>query len=95
MWFRIGGLAGAAAEKAYLGEQFAEARSLVLAGPRRWQSDAYWLRHPGHDALASYIMFSVGEGGEALKRLRERPQMTEELQKACDDITAAMRGQGG
>ncbi len=62
------------------------ARSLVLAGPQRWQSEAYWMLHPGHDALAAYVLFFSGEGGEAMRRLRSRPHLDTLQQTAMDEI---------
>lgn len=69
------------------------ARKLVLAGPQRWQSDKYWMDHPDHDALASYILFENGEGDEALNRLRQRPDGTEITDKAYDEIEKELRKQ--
>lgn len=91
-WTRLGGLAAASAEQAYLRQDIKEARSLVLAGPQRWQNEAYWRLHPNHDALAAYILFSSGEGAEALRRLRSRPDLDDVQQKAYDDIQSGMRG---
>ncbi|MBC7771992.1 MAG: hypothetical protein H7210_05820, partial [Pyrinomonadaceae bacterium] len=42
LWMRIGGLAGHSATTAYNLGDFPAARSLVLAGPRKWQTDKYW-----------------------------------------------------
>jgi hypothetical protein len=90
-WSRLGGLAAASAEQAYMRQDIPAARSLVLAGPQRWQNEAYWRLHPNHDALAAYVLYSSGEGAEALRRLRSRADLDEVQQKAYDDIQAGMR----
>ncbi len=90
-WMRLGGLASAAGEKAYNAQDIPMARSLVLAGPQRWQSEAYWMLHPGHDALAAYVLFFSGEGGEAMRRLRSRPHLDTLQQTAMDEIQEGMR----
>jgi len=88
-WMRTGTLAGKGAAVAWkLGDR-PGARLIVMAGPRRWQTDDYWMRNPGHDALASYILQASGEKVEALNRLRQRPDLAPEAQKAYDDIAAA------
>lgn len=90
-WTRLGGLAGAAGEKAYNAGDIKLARSLVLAGPMRWQTEAYWMRHPNHDAIAAYVLFLSGEGGEAIRRLRSRPDLSPAQEQAMQDIQAGMR----
>lgn len=90
-WTRLGGLAGASAEKAYTAGDLKMARSLVLAGPRRWQTDAYWMRHPNHDALASYVLFYSGEGAEAVRRLRSRADLDGAAEQALREIESAVR----
>jgi len=74
-WFRLGGLAFKAAEEAFARGRLVEARSLVLAGPDRWQNESYWRRHSAHDALAAVILAQSGEGGEALRRLGSRADL--------------------
>lgn len=91
LYFRIGGLAGHAATVAYNAADYPTARSLVLAGPSRWQSDAYWDRHPNHDALVARLMFLSGEESESIRWLRRHDAMHDELQRAYDEIAAAMR----
>lgn len=71
-WMRVGGLAFAAAEEAHAKGRVPESRTLVLAGPRRWQTEAYWLKHQAHDGLASVILARSGEMPEAVARLRNR-----------------------
>jgi hypothetical protein len=96
-WIRIGSLAGLAAEKAALRHDYQEARSLVLAGPKRWQTEAFWRRHTQHDALASMMLFDSGEKAEALNRLRQRGDLDELQQAAYDTISrsAAPKPGGG
>lgn len=74
-WMRVGGLAFAAAEEAHAAGRLAESRNLVFAGGSRWQSDAYWYQHAAHDGLASVILAKTGEGGEAIRRLQDRPDL--------------------
>lgn len=90
-WMRTGTLAGKAAAVSMSLANTAAANAVVLAGPTRWQTDAYWQQNPGHDALASYILHASGRTAEALSRLRSRPEMAPEVQKAYDEISAAAR----
>lgn len=71
-WFRVGRLAFRGALAAFQAGRVEEARSIVLAGPKRWQTEAYWLRYRDHDALTSIILDASGETSEALNRLRDR-----------------------
>lgn len=91
MYFRFGGLAGQAATIAYNNGDYAAGRSLVLAGPAKWQSDAYWDRHPNHDALVARLMFLTGEESQALRWLRRHDAMDDELRRAENEIIAAQR----
>ena len=86
-WIRVGSLAGLAAEKAATRGEFKEARTLVLAGPKRWQTEAFWRRHTQHDALASMMLFYSGEKAEALNRLRQRGDLDDLQQAAYDTIS--------
>lgn len=95
MYFRFGGLAGQSATVAYNNGDFATGRSLVLSGPGKWQSDAYWDRHPNHDALVGRLMFLTGEESQALRWLRRHDVMDDELRRAHDEITEAQRARGG
>src|SRR5262249_20116084 len=65
----------AASEEAFAGGRLSEARSLVFAGGQRWQNEAYWMLHTGHDALASAILAQSGERAEAIRRLDERTDL--------------------
>lgn len=96
-WVRLGSLAGLAAEKAYMRGDVKEARTVVLAGPQRWQTEAFWRRHTGHDALAAIILYQCGEGVEAMRRLRSRPDLDQETQDAYDLINRGLppKGPGG
>jgi len=71
-WMRIGQLAFRAALTAHNNHRPAEACDLVFAGPRRWQTEHYWLLSPNHDALASLILDGNGRHAEAVARLNER-----------------------
>lgn len=74
-WMRVGRLAFASAEEAHARGRVSEARSLVLAGPSRWQTESYWRRSSGHDALASVILAKSGEREEARRRLESRGEL--------------------
>lgn len=74
-WYRVGGLANTAAEEARQAGRGPEALFLVLNGGSRWQTEAYWRRHPTHDGLASLLLAESGNRDEALARLRTRPDL--------------------
>lgn len=88
-WMRTGTLAGKAAAVAMRLNDVPTATAAVLAGPRRWQNDAYWMQNPAHDALVSYLLHMNGKTGEALARLRDRPEMAPEVQRAYEQIQGA------
>lgn len=90
-WMRIGTLAANAAAKARAANDSPLARSLVLAGPDRWQTDAYWQQNPAHDALASMLMYENGEGAEAAARLKDRPQLLDEPAAALAEIEKGLK----
>lgn len=81
-WMRVGRLAFAASLRAYEAGRLEEARSLVLAGPPRWQRESYWLRYPDHDALAAVILARTGDRTEAVQRLRSRSILTGDAEEA-------------
>jgi hypothetical protein len=85
-WFRIGRLACKSAAAASQAGRLREAESLVLAGPKRWQVEAYWLRYPDHDGLASMILHANGRTAEALSRLSERSVLRDEAEEAYELI---------
>ncbi len=64
-----------------------EAKELVFAGPKRWQVESYWLMYSDHDALASYILDSAGQHGEAVSRLRNRSELFGEAEEALKKLT--------
>ncbi|MFN0132013.1 MAG: hypothetical protein ACKVW3_05715 [Phycisphaerales bacterium] len=75
-WMKVGRLAFRAADEAVVAGRMDEARSLMLAGPTRWQNDAYWARYPDHDALVAVILAQAGKRDEAIRRLGSRPELT-------------------
>lgn len=86
LWYRVGTLAGTSAAVAMrLGDEKG-AGWLATAGPQRWQTDMYWIRNPGHDALVSFIMARSGHKGEALNRLRDRVEQSDEIRQAYEAI---------
>lgn len=74
-WRRVGQLAARAAQAAVDRGRWDEARTLVLAGPKRWQNESYWRAYPGHDGLASLILANTGDRDEAIRRLQSRPHL--------------------
>jgi len=91
LWMRIGGLAGQSAAVAYNAGDFTSARSLVLAGPKKWQTDKYWEDHPNHDALVARAMFLTGQQAEAIRWLRRHDDLSGPLKEAQDEIMQAGR----
>ncbi len=87
-WMRVGQLAFRAALTAHNSGRPDEAYGLVLAGPKRWQTEPYWLRSPNHDALASIVLDENGERARAIARLRERPV----LEGAAHDVYEKLTG---
>jgi hypothetical protein len=94
-WIQIGTLAGKAAAVAFTAGDIPLARSLVLSGSDRWQTDAYWREHESHDALAAIVLHKSGESKVALDRLRSRPELGEETQAAFDQIEREWRKSRG
>lgn len=74
-WINVGRLAFRAAEEAHAAGRVPEAMTLVLAGPTRWQNDAYWNRYSDHDGLTSLLLAKSGQPGEAVRRLQDRPDL--------------------
>lgn len=89
-WMRVGGLAFASAEVALAQQRVQDARSLVFAGGSRWQHENYWLRRPDHDGLASAVLARCGERDQAIRRLRERPELT----GVADEVYRALTSGG-
>ncbi|MBC7771197.1 MAG: hypothetical protein H7210_01750, partial [Pyrinomonadaceae bacterium] len=91
LWMRIGGLAGQSATTAYNLGDFPAARSLVLAGPKKWQTDKYWEDHPNHDALVGRAMYLTGQQREALSWLRRHDDVSGPVKDAYDEVLQAGR----
>jgi hypothetical protein len=87
-WMRVGGLAFAASEEAFGNKnpRLAEARTLIFAGGVRWQNEAYWVMHSGHDALASVVLAQSGERGEARLRLENRTDINGLAAQVLEDL---------
>lgn len=90
-WIRCGTLAANASAAAMKRGDIAGARRVVLAGPKSWQTEAYWRRQTAHDALASLVLHQSGESQEALDRLTNRPDLAEEVDAAKKLIEKEMR----
>ena len=86
-WRRVGRLAFWSAHTAYLNGRPDEAGALSLAGPKRWQNEAYWLRYGDHDALVAILMDESGHRELAIDRLRSRPDLSPEAQEVLDKLT--------
>jgi len=74
-WFRIGRLACNSGAMALQKGRAEEAATLMLAGPKRWQSEAYFRRYPDHDALIALTLTAQGRRQEAIAWLRARPEL--------------------
>ncbi len=72
----MGRLAFRAAEEAHAQGRIREAGTLVFAGPRRWQNESYWMRYSDHDALAAVILARNGDREAAIRRLRDRADLS-------------------
>ncbi|HYE03590.1 MAG TPA: hypothetical protein VD963_10190 [Phycisphaerales bacterium] len=88
-WHRVGRIAFHAANDARERGETAEAMALVLAGPAHWQTEAYWRRYDDHEALTAYILYENGGRTEAIQRLRARPVLGGQAERALKDIEAA------
>lgn len=76
--YNLGALAYVAAARAFDAGDVPLAADLVTAGPKHWQTEAYWLKHPHHEALRAEILFAQGKTGEALHMLQDRADITAE-----------------
>lgn len=85
-WWRVGRLAFRAAEADAVAGRWKEARAVVLAGPERWQTEAYWRTYPDHDALAAIILAQNGERAEAIRRLKSRPMLVEPADEVLREL---------
>ncbi len=74
-WISVGRVAFRAAEEAHANGRIAEAMTLALAGPQRWQNDAYWNRYSDHDGLVALLLAKSGRQAEAISRLQNRPDL--------------------
>ncbi len=88
-WMKVGRLAFRAAEEAHAAGRLAEAATLVEAGPRDWQTDAYWHLYPDHDALAAVIIAQNGDPMNAMRRLESRV----ELKGPAEEVLGMLKAQ--
>lgn len=86
-WQRVGRLAFWAANTAYTNSRKDEALALVLAGPKRWQNEAYFLRYPDHDALVAILLAEAGRRQEAITRLRDRSDLSGPAEEVYRKLT--------
>lgn len=85
-WRRVGRLAFWAANTAYVKGRTEEAAALVMAGPKRWQNEAYWQRYGDHDALVAILLDERGQRAEAIRRLDSRADLSPEAQEVLDRL---------
>lgn len=85
-WRRIGRLAFKGSYLAFQNDDLASAESIVLSGPDRWRTDAYFWRYDDHNALASVILNNAGKRREAIDRLRRQPALGTEAQGVLDAL---------
>jgi hypothetical protein len=90
-WFRVGRLAFRATECAAKHGRLDEARTLMFAGPARWQTEGYWIRYGDHDALASRILYLTGSQGEAIGRLEARGVLSDLAQEELETLKSGLR----
>ena len=90
-WINVGRLAFRAAEEAHAGGRVPEAMTLVLAGPARWQNDAYWNRYSDHDGLVSLLLAKSGRPSEAVSRLQNRPDLRGVALEVYENLTKGPR----
>lgn len=88
-WFRVGRVACAGAISAYKAGRVEEAASLVFAGPKRWQTEGYWIKYPDHDGLASIILAATGNRSEAIRRLEDRGSLEGDAAYALEILKSA------
>jgi hypothetical protein len=88
-WIGVGRLAFRAAEESHARGRLPEAMTLTLAGPQRWQNQAYWERYSDHDGLTSLLLASTGQKARAIERLRDRA----DLRGPALDVFRALRGE--
>jgi hypothetical protein len=88
-WIKVGRLAFRTAEEAHAAGRLPESATLVEAGPRDWQNEAYWHLYPDHDALAAVIMAQSGQPMEAMRRLESRV----ELKGPAEEVLAMLKAQ--
>lgn len=86
-WQRVGRLAFWSANTAYTHGRKDEALALVLAGPKRWQNEAYFLRYPDHDALVAILLAETGRKQEAITRLRDRSDLNGPAEEVYRKLT--------
>ena len=92
-WRRIGQLAYQAAFAAMAEQRWAEASTLVLAGPTRWQRESYWLAYPNHDILVAASLGHQGQTEQGIARLQSRPIVTPEINEAIAQLRELSRQQ--
>ncbi|RNC80468.1 MAG: hypothetical protein ED559_01255 [Phycisphaera sp.] len=85
-WRRIGRLAYNASHNAFERQDYAEADTLVLAGPKRWQRDSYWIAYPNHEILVAYSLAHQGDAKAGIRLLQRRTPTPDSYAEAIDTL---------
>lgn len=85
-WRRIGRLAYNASYDAFERQDYAEADTLVLAGPKRWQRDSYWIAYPNHEILVAYSLAHQGDAKAGIRLLQRRTPTPDGYEEAIDTL---------
>jgi hypothetical protein len=83
-WRRIGRLAYNASFAAYEQKDFDAFDSLILAGPKRWQRETYWIAYPNHEINVAYSMAYRGNARGGIGLLSNRMPMPEQYHEAIE-----------
>ncbi|HED52685.1 MAG TPA: hypothetical protein ENJ00_00585 [Phycisphaerales bacterium] len=92
-WRRIGRLAYHGAYAAYQARRYDDADALVLAGPKRWQRESYWLAYPNHDILVALSQAHRGDARAGIRRLEGRSVQADEFGPAIESLVEIDRRQ--
>ena len=92
-WRRIGRLAYSGANAAYQAKRYDDADALVLAGPKRWQRESYWIAYPNHDILVALSLAHRGDARAGINRLQSRVPQSDEFGPAIESLKEIDRRQ--
>ncbi|MFI4871115.1 MAG: hypothetical protein ACIARQ_04830 [Phycisphaerales bacterium JB061] len=92
-WRRIGRLAYNSSYAAYERQDFQAIGSLILAGPKRWQRETYWITYPNHEILLAFSKAYQGDANAGIRLLSSRAPMPDGYQEAIDSLKEIGRQQ--